>query len=141
MNFNEVLLAGNLTRDVELKMVGNDNQVCSFGLAINRKYKTKAGELKEDTTFVDVSAWGKTAGFIAQYFAKGQPIFICGSLRLESWDDKATGQKRSKLTVVADQAMFVGRPENKERSDASASRNVAASAPVAPSFSSDEPPF
>lgn len=106
MNFNKVLIGGNLTRDVEIRQAGSSS-VGSFGLAINHRFRTKEGEAREDTTFVDCEAWGKTAETMAQYLRKGRPVFIEGRLKLEQWEDK-DGGKRSKMKVVVDSFQFVG---------------------------------
>lgn len=105
-SFNKVILVGNLTRDVELRQAGS-SQVGNIGLAVNRKYKTAAGERQEETTFVDCEAWGKTAEVIAQYFSKGRPILIEGRLKLDTWQD-SDGGNRSKLKVVVESFEFVG---------------------------------
>lgn len=86
-----------------------------FGLAVNRQWKNEAGEKQEDVTFIDIDGFGKTAEMIGQYFKKGKPIYLEGRLRVESWTDKATGQKRSKLGVVLDSFQFVGKNEDGQR--------------------------
>lgn len=120
LNLNRVIIAGNLTRDPQVRFLANEKAVANFGLAINRKWKTDAGEAKEDTTFVDVEAWGRTAELAGQYLTKGRGALIEGRLKMETWDDKATGQKRSKLVIAADSILFT---DAMPRSDASASRN------------------
>lgn len=106
-NFNKVILAGNLTRDPELRYTPKGTAVAKIGLAINRSWKTETGEQKEEVTFVDVDAFGKTAETIGQYFKKGRPILIEGRLRYETWEDKQTNQKRSKLGVVMENFQFM----------------------------------
>src|SRR5437016_3383020 len=106
-NFNKVILAGNLTRDPELRYLPKGTAVTEFGLAINRTWKTDAGETKDETTFVDITAFARTAEVIAQYYKKGRPILIEGRLKFDQWDDKQTGQKRSKLRVVCDSFQFI----------------------------------
>lgn len=106
-NLNAVQLAGHCTRDVQCRQLGPDNQVANFGLATNRRWKDKAGEMKEEVTFVDVECWSKLAEIVSQYVSKGSPVYISGRLKLDSWDDK-DGQKRSKLKVVADSVQFLG---------------------------------
>ncbi len=106
-NFNKVLLMGNLTRDVELKYTQSNMAVGSFGLAVNHKYKTASGEAREEVMFVDCDAWGKTAEIMQKYCAKGRPVFIEGRLRLDTWQDKNDGTKRSKLKVVVENFQFV----------------------------------
>ena len=106
-NFNKVILAGNLTRDPELRYTPKGTAIAKIGLAINRKWRSESGEMKDETTFVDVDAFGKTAETIGQYLKKGRPILVEGRLRYETWDDKQTGQKRSKLGVVMDSFQFM----------------------------------
>src|SRR6266436_6573568 len=106
-NFNKVILAGNLTRDPELRYTPKGMAIAKFGLAINRNWKTETGESKEEVTFVDVDAFGRQAETIAQYMKKGRPILVEGHLRLDQWDDKQTGQKRSRLGVVLDSFQFL----------------------------------
>lgn len=104
---NRVFLMGNLTRDVELKHTPSDQAVATIGVAVNRRYKTREGESREETTFVDCEAWGRTAEVMSQYLSKGRPVFIEGRLKLDQWDDRDTGKKRSKLLVVIENFQFV----------------------------------
>jgi single-strand DNA-binding protein len=106
-NLNKVMLIGNLTRDPELKYTPGNQAVCELGLAVNRKYRTKDNEEREEVTFVDCEAWGKQAEVIKQYMAKGRPIFIEGRLKLDTWEDKEGG-KRSKMRVVVENFQFLG---------------------------------
>lgn len=112
-SFNKVILAGNLTRDPELRYTPKGTAIARLGLAINRRWRSETGELKDETTFVDVDAFGKTAETIAQYLKKGRPVLIEGRLRYDTWEDKQTGQKRSKLSVVLESFTFLdsGRTE------------------------------
>lgn len=106
--FNKVILAGNLTRDPELRYTPRGMAIAKFGLAVNRSWKDgETGELKEEVTFVDVDAFGKQAETIGQYLKKGRPILVEGRLKLDSWDDKQTGQKRSRLGVVLESFTFL----------------------------------
>ncbi|HEY7090037.1 MAG TPA: single-stranded DNA-binding protein [Tepidisphaeraceae bacterium] len=107
-SYNKVLLMGNLTRDPQLKYLPSQTAVVDFGVACNRRYKTQSGEQKEEVTFVDCSAFGRTAEVINQYFTKGKPIFIEGRLRYEQWEDKQGGGKRSRLSVHVDNFQFIG---------------------------------
>ena len=107
-SFNKVILLGNLTRDPQLKYLPSQTAVAEFGLAVNRKFKTQAGEDREEVTFVDCTAFAKQGELINQYFTKGKPIFIEGRLKFDSWEDKQGGGKRSKLTVVVENFQFVG---------------------------------
>jgi len=107
-SYNKVILLGNLTRDPELRYTPKGTAVARLGLAVNRSYKSETGETKEEVTFLDVDAWGKQAELIAQYLRKGNPLFVEGRLRLDQWDDKQTGQKRSALKVVMENFQFIG---------------------------------
>src|SRR5215204_1171758 len=112
-SFNKVLLMGNLTRDPELRYTPKGTAVAQLGLAVNRQWKTESGETKEEVTFVDIDAFGRQAEVIGQYLKKGRPIFIEGRLKLDTWDDKQTNQKRSKLKIVLESFQFLdgGRPD------------------------------
>jgi single-strand DNA-binding protein len=105
-NLNKVMLMGNLTRDVEIRTAGS-SQVGGFGIAVNRKWQGQDGQMKEEVTFVDCEAWGKTAEVMAKYLSKGRPVFVEGRLKLDQWDDKETGQKRSKMKVVVETFQFI----------------------------------
>ncbi len=107
-SLNRVFLMGNLTRDPQVKFLPSQTQVAEFGIAMNRKFKGQNGEEREEVTFVDITAFGKTAEVIGQYFTKGKPIFIEGRLKYDQWDDKNGGGKRSKITVVVDNFQFIG---------------------------------
>ncbi|MGA3164018.1 MAG: single-stranded DNA-binding protein [Verrucomicrobiota bacterium] len=144
-NFNKVILAGNLTRDPELRYTPKGTAIARIGLAINRKWKSETGEMKEEVTFVDVDAFGKTAETIGQYLKKGRPILIEGRLRYDSWEDKQTKQKKNKLGVVMETFQFLdsggGRGDGGDASAAPSSRPAAgaASAPSEPT-EGDTPP-
>jgi single-strand DNA-binding protein len=134
-SFNKVVLVGNLTRDPELRYTPKGVAIAKIGLAINRYWTTETGEKKEEVTFVDVDVFGRTAENVGQYMRKGRPILVEGRLRLDQWDDKQTGQKRSRLGVVAESVQFLGSPTTGggEGGDAPAAprpRPAAASAPV-----------
>ena len=107
-SFNKVVLMGNLTRDPQLKHLPSNLVVAEFGLACNRRYRTAAGEDKEEVAFVDCTAFGRQAETIGQYCTKGKPLFVEGRLKYDTWDDKAGGAKRSKLSVVVENFQFVG---------------------------------
>ncbi len=111
-NLNKVMLMGNLTRDPEIKYTPKGTAIASFGLAVNRKYSTDGGEKREEVTFIDLDAFGRTAEVIGEYFKKGRPIYVEGRLKLDTWDDKQTGQKKSKLRVVVDSFEFLGGRED-----------------------------
>ena len=107
-SFNKVILMGNLTRDPELRYTPKGTAIAKLGLAVNRVWTNEAGEKKEEVTFVDVDVFGRTAENVGQYMRKGRPILIEGRLKLDQWDDKQTGQKKSKLGVVAETVQFLG---------------------------------
>ena len=142
-NFNKVILAGNLTRDPELRYTPKGTAIARIGLAINRNWTSETGERKEEVTFVDVDAFGKTAETIGQYFKMGRPILMEGRLRYETWEDKQTNQKRSKLGVVLESFQFMDQ-RGGEGAGAAPARSAGASrssGPAAePSAESDAPP-
>lgn len=107
-SFNKVIIVGNLTRDPELRYTPKGTAVAKLGMAINRQWKDDSGEKKEEVTFIDVDAFGKQAETIGQYCKKGKPLLIEGRLKLETWEDKQTNQKRSKLGVVLESFQFLG---------------------------------
>lgn len=107
-NLNKVMLIGNLTRDPEIKYTPKGTAIADIGLAVNRNYTTESGEKREETTFVDVTLWGRVAEIVGEYCKKGRPLFVEGRLQLDTWDDKQTGQKRSKLKVVGDNIQLLG---------------------------------
>jgi single-strand DNA-binding protein len=115
-NLNRVLLIGNCTRDPDQRFTPKGTAVTEIGLAINRIFKGENDEKKEEVTFVDVTLWGRQAEIAAQYLKKGKPVFIEGRLQLDSWDDKQTGQKRSRLRVVAESIQLLGSRQEGESS-------------------------
>jgi len=138
-SFNKVLLIGNLTRDPETRVTPKGTAICQFGLAVNRQFKDESGQLRDDTTFVDVEAWGKQAETVAKYCVKGRALFIDGRLKLDQWEDKTTGAKRSKIKVVLETFQFLGSPrdEAQRQIDQGATNTPAAPAPR-PSENLDE---
>lgn len=107
-NFNKVILLGNLTRDPELRVTPKGTSVCQFGMAVNRVYRgSEGGEMQEETTFVDLEAWGRQAEVISKYVSKGNPLFVEGRLKFDSWESK-TGEKRSKLKVIVENMQLMG---------------------------------
>lgn len=107
-NFNKVYLIGNLTRDPELRVTPKGTAICQFGLAVNRQFKDESGAVRDETTFVDVEAWGRQGETISKYCTKGRPLFVEGRLKFDQWEDKTSGQKRSKLKVVLEGFQFLG---------------------------------
>ena len=132
-NLNKVFLMGNLTRDVELKKTPNNMSVANIGLAVNRQYRAN-DETREETTFVDCEAWGRTAEVMGQYLRKGRPVFLEGRLKLDQWQDR-DGNNRSKLKVVIENFQFI---DSRGGGNAEA---PAQAAPPAQSVPEDEIPF
>lgn len=106
-NLNKVMLIGNLTRDPELRYTPKGTPVTDIGLAINRVWTNEQGNRQEETVFVDVTLWGRQAELANQYLSKGRCAYIEGRLQMDTWDDKDTGKKRSKLKVVAEAIQFM----------------------------------
>lgn len=106
-NLNKVMLIGNLTRDPELRFTPKGTAVADIAIAINRIWNNEAGQRQEETTFVDVTLWGRQAELAQQYLTKGRGIYVEGRLQMDTWDDKTTGQKRSKLKVIGENLQFL----------------------------------
>jgi single-strand DNA-binding protein len=106
-NYNKVILMGNLTRDPEVRYTSSGTAIAKLGIAVNRYWRNQEGQQQEETTFVDVDAFGKQAETIGQYLKKGRPIMVEGRLKLDQWDDKQTGQKRSKMGVTLENFQFL----------------------------------
>src|SRR6476619_4482858 len=107
-SFDKVILLGNLTRDPEVRYTPKGSAVADLGIAVNRQYTLESGEKREEVTFVDVTFWGRTAEVAGEYLKKGRPVFIEGRLQLDTWDDKQSGQKRSKLKVIGEGLQLLG---------------------------------
>src|SRR5712671_3349469 len=145
-SFNKVILLGNLTRDPEVRYTPKGTAVTDLGLAVNRTYTADNGEKREEVTFVDVTFWGRTAEVAGEYLKKGRPVFVEGRLQLDSWDDKTSGQKRTKLKVIGENMQMLGAPRGggsgggDEEGGPSAPRSSSRPAPPpkAPSASDDD---
>ena len=150
-SFNRVILAGNLTRDPELKYTPKGTAVARITLAVNRSYGTETGERKEEVSFVEVEAWGKQAETLSQYMKKGRPLLVEGRLKQDTWEDKNTHQKQSKLKVVLEGFSFIdsrgadsGAPSRPAPTQAPAATPGPATAPAeseAPQGEEDDVPF
>lgn len=150
-SFNKVILLGNLTRDPEVRYTPKGTAVTDLGMAVNRTYTADNGEKREEVTFVDVTFWGRTAEVAGEYLKKGRPVFVEGRLQLDSWDDKQSGQKRSKLKVIGETMQMLGAPRGAgggaggDEESSGAPRSSSKSAPppkAAPSApDDDEIPF
>ena len=113
-SYNKVILIGNLTRDPELRYTPSGRAIAKLGLALNRSWKTDTGETREEVTFVDVDAFGRQAEVLGQYLRKGRPVMVEGRLKLDQWDDKQTGQKRSRLGVILESFQFLDSGGNRQ---------------------------
>jgi single-strand DNA-binding protein len=107
-SYNKVMLMGNLTRDPEVRYTPKGSAVADLAIAVNRSYTADNGEKREEVTYVDVVLWARLAEIASQYLKKGSPVFIEGRLQMDSWEDKQTGQKRSRLRVVGEIMQMLG---------------------------------
>jgi single-strand DNA-binding protein len=133
-SLNLVQLMGNLTADPELRRIGSGTAVTELRLAVNESFTSKGGEKKEDVLYIDVTVWDKQAENCCQYLRKGSGVFVLGKLKMDTWDDKTTGEKRSKLKAQAERVQFLGGKNddaprsqggNERRAEAPASRSAA----------------
>ena len=133
-NLNKVMLMGNLTRDPEVRYTPKGTAVARITLAVNRNYTTETGEKKEEVSFIDVDVWGRQAEVIGQYMKKGRPLLVEGRLKLDTWEDKNTKQKQSKLKVVLEGFSFIdsNRADNAGAPEAPRSRPAPAGQPAPP---------
>src|SRR6266480_2332491 len=142
-SFNKIILMGNLTRDPELRYTPKGTAVAKLGLAVNRTWKTETGETKEDVLFIDVEAFSRQAETVGQYLKKGSPILVEGRLRMDTWDDKQTNQKRTKILVTAENVRFLGSGQSREGGAEVSRSRPAAAAPASVTASEsaiEEPP-
>ena len=134
-SFNKVILAGNLTRDPELRYTPKGTAVAKIGLAVNRTWTGEDGQKKEEVNFIDIEAWGRQGEVIAQYMKKGRPLLVEGRLKLDSWEDKTTKQKVSKLKVVLESFSFI----DSNRGDAGGEGGAPAPRPARPASPGNAP--
>lgn len=127
MSYNRVVLLGNHTRDPEMRYTPKGTAVAQFTLAVNRKWKAEDGSEKDEVSFVDCNAWGRSAEVVVQWFHKGDPMLLEGRLKQETWEDKNTHQRRSAIKVVMESFSFVG---SKRGGGAAPSAGVAEPAPA-----------
>ncbi|MBR0242743.1 single-stranded DNA-binding protein [Candidatus Saccharibacteria bacterium] len=128
--FSKAIIAGNLTRDPELRSTPSGSSVCSFSVAVNRVYKDANGENKEDVSFIDCSAWGKLGEMIASYAKKGSSVLVSGRLSQRTWEDKNGGGKRSRVEIVVEDFNFTGTAAGNRDGGSSYSAAPASSAPA-----------
>ena len=138
-NYNKVILMGNLTRDPEVRYASNGTPIVKFGLAVNRRFQDAEGNWQEEPTFVDVTIFGKRGEAFSRFHGKGKSAFVEGHLRMDTWDDKQTGAKRSKLYVVADNWEFVG--AGREGGGGSTPPRDPGSSSFEPALEVDDTPF
>jgi single-strand DNA-binding protein len=145
-NFNKVLIMGNLTRDPDVRTTTSGMKIAKLGLAVNRRFRTRDDEAREETTFVDIDAFGKQAEIIERYCQKGSPLFVEGRLRLDQWESN-TGEKRSKLSVVLENFQFLGSSQSQDHGSASESGSSkkapseSGTSPAGDSIEDDNVPF
>lgn len=152
-NYNRVIIAGNLTRDPQVRFFANERAVADLGIAVNRRWRDRDGNQQEETTFVDCECWGRTAELVGQYLSKGRSCLVEGRLKLDQWEDK-DGNRRSKLKVVADNVQFLdgrgGGGGGSAGGEYAAAGNTGSASPQQPGPSApsepaggvdDEPPF
>lgn len=142
MAFNKVILTGNLTRDPEHRVTPSGVSVCKIGLASSRVFTTSSGEKREETAFVDITAFGKQADTISKFKKKGDPMLIEGRLKLDQWETEDK-QKRSKLSVVLETFQFLSSGNGSEKQDKAVPEKREPSQPIAKSdpIEEDEVPF
>jgi single-strand DNA-binding protein len=139
-SFNRVILAGNLTRDPELRYTPKGTAVCRFTLAVSRNWVGEDGQKKEEVSFIDVDAWGRQGEVVAQYMKKGRPFLVEGRLKQDTWEDKNTKQKQSKLKVVLESFSFIdSKPSDAGGGAPPPPRPEASSAPAAEPVEGDAP--
>lgn len=138
---NRVFLIGNLTRDPEFRVTPKGTSTASFGLAVNRQYRDESGAARDETTFVDIEAWGKQGELVSKYLTKGSPCMVEGRLKLDEWTDKTSGAKRSRLKVVLENVQFLGRAPGNGEASAPRATGQPAPAPTTNDDTTDDVPF
>lgn len=139
-SFCSVIIVGNLCSDVEMRYTPSGAAVGNVNIAVNRKWNTESGEVREDVAFIPCTLWNKAAETVAQYVKKGSPILFQGYLRQENWDDKQTGQKRSKLVLVVNQFQFIGSRLDGEQGERRESERGQRNRPPAEAADESQPP-
>jgi len=139
-SLNKVFLIGNLTRDPELRVTPKGTAICQFGLAVNRQFKDDSGATRDETTFVDIEAWGKQGELVSKYLGKGSQCMVEGRLKLDQWEDKTSGQKRSRLKVVLDNVQFLGAPRSAGGGGGAAGPSSGDDVDQTPSYEKSSPP-
>ncbi len=144
-SLNKVMLIGNLTRDPELRVTLKGAPICTFSLAVNRKFRDESGTDREEVTYIDIEAWGKAGENISKYCIKGRPLFVEGRLRFDQWEDKNTKEKRNRMKVVCENFQFLSKSrgegdgiEGGSRYFSPTPRSSASSAPHQPDSTKQE---
>lgn len=137
--FSKAIIAGNLTRDPELRSTPNGASVCSFSVAVNRTFRDSSGNQQSDVSFIDCSAWGKLGEMISQYAKKGTGVLVCGRLDQRSWDDKTSGQKRSRVEIVVEDFNFIGQGDRAEGGASKSYSSADAEPEIVPDDIPDDP--
>lgn len=141
IQLNHLTIAGNLTRDPQVRVLASGNSVANFGIANSRRFKS-GDDHREETVFLDCEAWGRTAELLGQYFTKGKPIIVEGRLKQDTWEDRQTGQKRHKILLAVDRVHFVPDGRRSTNQDSADHPDVLAPATApTPTAGDDEPPF
>lgn len=141
LSYNRLIIAGHLTRDPEVRILAGDRSFAKFGVAQTSRWKATDGTQREDTVFIDVECWGRTADLVGKYFAKGAAVFCEGKLKLDTWEDKKTGEKRQRLFMVADDVRFVESKRDGQDPPAAARPSRPAVSTTPPAAAEGEPPF
>lgn len=136
--FSKAIVAGNVTRDPEMRATPSGAQACNFTIAVNRVFRGNDGNQQEQTSFIDCVAWGRSGETIAQYVKKGSALIVSGRIEQRSWEDKTSGQRRSRTEIIVDDFSFVGGGDGGGRSGGGASAPRAAAKSSAPAETSDE---
>ncbi|MBP6602848.1 MAG: single-stranded DNA-binding protein [Verrucomicrobiales bacterium] len=139
-NLNKVQLMGNITRDPEVRYTPKGTAVTDISLAINRNFSGDDGERREETTFVEITFWGRQAEIIGEWMKKGRPIYVEGRLQLDSWEDKTSGQQRSRLKVIGEKFEFLGGRDDTGGSSSGGSSRSSNPAPQSSNQRDDDPP-
>lgn len=140
-SYNKVILMGNLTRDPELRYTPLGTAIAKISLAVNRSWRTESGEQREEVTFVDVDSFGKQAETIGQYLRKGRPVLVEGRLKMDQWEDKRSGEKRSRLGVTLESFRFIGGKDSEQEQAPSYQQRPASARQTPPPTPEDDVPF
>ncbi len=138
--FSKAIIAGNITRDPEMRTTGSGSQVCSFAIAVNRSFKDSSGNQQDQVSYLDCVAWGKSAEIICQYVHKGSALLVSGRLEQRSWEDKNSGQKRSRTEIVVEDFSFIGNGNSGNGGGYNSNRGAGKSADADVDMSSDVVP-